>query len=125
MNLIKYFCEDTFKNTNLKHRQMEFNTNPELTMKRVGTLSIVSQKLSCLQFLINDRKIYFNKKFLTYYSKDFTMKWSYSLNTSMSDSRYSTIKDFYEGTSSKCSYFGMGCPQGINLVVIKGQYLKG
>ena len=104
---------------------MDLNDRTENIMKKAGTLSIVSQKDSCLQFLINDRKVYFNKKFLNYYSKNFTMKWSYGLVNAMSESRVNPHKDFYEGTSKSCAYFGIGCQQGVNLVVIKGQYLKG
>jgi len=85
---------------------MELSSSKEQILKKGGTLSIVSQNPSSIQFLINERQIYFNKSYLVYFSKNFIRKKSNSFSLQMSENPWTPEKEFQQATSKSIAYFG-------------------
>jgi hypothetical protein len=87
----------------------ETSDNFSSVLKKTGTISITSQNPTSVQFLINTRKIFYKKAYLTYHSKSFTAKHSNFVSLLLSPP-WGMSANFQMGTSKKPAYMALGCP---------------
>lgn len=93
------------------------------TLKKTGTITITAQSQSALQFILNNRKIFYNHSALSNYSKNFQTKKSQWASVLLSENTFRYWTDFHVGSSKTCAYFGLSAPSDI--LVLRGNDQNG